>query len=412
MSTVKTMTDIKIIVTIFLSICWGIMVPVIVFANEQEESTWRRCQEAGKSELYEAYLKEYPNGIHTEEATKTLADKAYQAAREKDTIEAYESFLNHYGNEAALKRLHQLRYEKAVKSGILEDWEAFYDNYKRYTGWAEFEQMRENGFKEIERLLYERIVVAPTLELCKEYLNRYSGFGLHEYLNARKYHGRQDDLNRYNFGLHKQQVMIKMEPLLFDKAKSVNAIEFLEEYLANYPDGPNIKQVQELLDPPLFKKAQDDDRCSAYEDYIKKCPDGTNVQKAKDRIAWLKENKAIVEIDYPKVIERTGDRWSWTTKFKETGGKTGYNLSGWGFIYDSAGNRWGFAPFVTRVDRKEIQVPAGGTESDEWWCDDSKHKFCNGYALFTWQGEDAGGNYIEITEKVMLKHADCTGPKD
>ena len=64
---------------------------------------------------------------------------AYQTAREKDTIEAYESFLkvpyekDHYEHQAAEKRLRQLRYERAVRTGTLEDWKAFYDEYRYWS---------------------------------------------------------------------------------------------------------------------------------------------------------------------------------------------------------------------------------------------------------------------------------------
>ena len=358
---------------------------------------YQRAKEKDTVEAYEQYLKKYSRGKHAKEARKTLDSLAYQRAKEKDTVEAYEKFLkNRYGHEAAEKRLRQLRYERAVETGTLQDWLAFYDKYrhKRWKGdGKDVEQMKENASKEIERLLYDKIFASPSLETCKDYLKRYPK------------------------GPHKQQVIVKMEPYLYEYSLSKNSIDIYKEYLNTYPKGSQVDDVKKRLDPILFKKAQQDDWYSSYEEYIKECPYGINVQKARDRIVWLKANKAIVEVVYPKVLEQrtspysnvSSPFWGWDTVFKEKSGKVGFKVRGSGYIRDPQGRRWG--SYGGRISRGEIKVPAGGTGKDDYWCSSSDHVFCNGYALFTWTGEDAGGHPISIDVKVKLQHTGCPGPK-
>jgi hypothetical protein len=435
-----------------------------------EKAAWRRCQEAGNIELYEAYLSEYPNGTHAEEAKEVVNDHAYQAAREKDTIEAYESFLkDHYNHKAAENRLRQLKYERAVKTGTLEDWKAFYDKY-RYSSWAgdgkDIEQMRENAHKEIERLLYEKIAAGPTLELCRDYLNQYRN-GPHEQqvivkmepclfedaMRTNKAETYFEYLEKYPEGYrdlevkkrldtlvfktldvkedfssferylrlspkNKDVLMARMEPLLFDWAKRVNTVDSYYKYISGYPDGTHLKEVQAAMEPVLFKKAQDDDWYSSYEEYIKKCPDGNNVQKARDRIVWLKANKAVVEVNYPTELEETASPysnvsrpfWGWDTVFKEIGGKVGFRVGGSGYILDPKGERW-VSQWGNSISRSEVSVPAGGTGKDHYWFGSYDHELCNGYTIFMWTGEDAGGHPISVEIKVHCTHTGCPGPK-
>jgi hypothetical protein len=394
-----------------------------------EDAVWRNCRQNGKPGLYKQYLKEYPSGKHTKEAQETLDDLEYQGAKEKDTVEAYEQYLkeysirgkyakearktldslayqrakekdtveayeeflkNRYVHKAAEKRLRQLRYERAVETGDLEDWLTFYDKY-RYKRWEgdgkDIEQMNENASKEIERLLYDKIFASPSLETCKEYLKRYPK------------------------GPHEQQVIVKMEPCLYDYSLSKNSVDIYKEYLKTYPKGSHVDDVKKRLDPILFKKAQEDDWHSAYEEYLREFPDGMSAQKAKDRLSYLKSNETIAEIKYPKVLEQrkspygnvSSPFWGWDTVFRERGGKVGFKVRGSGYIEDPRGGRWD-------PTREEVKVPAGGSAKDDYWCSSPDHELCNGYAIFTWTGEDAGGHPIWLEERIKIQHTGCPGP--
>ena len=47
-------------------------------------------------------------------------------------------------------------------------------------------------------------------------------------------------------------------------------------------------------------------------------------------------------------------------------------------------------------------MPPGGTSKDYYWFGSCDHELCNGYAMFTWTGEDAGGHPINIEIKCIL----------
>ena len=135
-------------------------------------------------------------------------------------------------------------------------------------------------------------------------------------------------------------------------------------------------------------------------------------KRRKNGCLFLKSNKAVVEIDYPSVVEQrespytnvSSPFWSWKTVFREKSGKMGFKISGTGYIEDPKGGRWD-------PDREKITVPAGGTGEDDYWVSSPSHVLCNGHAFFTWTGEDAGGHAIRLQEKVKIQHTGCPGPK-
>jgi hypothetical protein len=115
---------------------------------------------------------------------------------------------------------------------------------------------------------------------------------------------------------------------------------------------------------------------------------------------WMKENPAVPVVEFSDELSRDyKDAWVLTILFKEIGGKVGYELSGSGGIIDADGNyyiEWG----LTSVRRGHVTVPASGeTESIYRLTGDI---FVDGYAVFTWEGEDEGGHPITIEERVHL----------
>jgi hypothetical protein len=148
-----------------------------------------------------------------------------------------------------------------------------------------------------------------------------------------------------------------------------------------------------------------------YQRCMKEFSNSAYVEKAKERIESLKAHKAVVVVDYPKAVEKSldGGRWSWDTVFKEVGGKSGYKVSDCGYILDPRGGRW-VSNGSNAICRSDIKVPAGGSGKDSYWCGDPSHDLCNGYAIFTWTGEDDAGNKIATEVRVHIKHKGCPGP--
>ena len=125
---------------------------------------------------------------------------------------------------------------------------------------------------------------------------------------------------------------------------------------------------------------------------------------------------AVVEVEYPKVVEQRKSPyenvgspfWSFSTVFKETAGNCSYTVEGYGHILDVRGKKW-VTDGRSSISRGELKVPAGSSSTDDYWCASQDHKFCNGYAIFTWSGKDEGDHRIEKTVRVHLKHTGCPG---
>jgi hypothetical protein len=348
-----------------------------------EQAFWRECRDSGTRKPCVRYLKEYPSGTHADEAGKVLEDLEYRAVLARGTVEALEAYVKaHPERKEAFKKLRELRFARAESTGALEDWEAYYQK-GRFSGWLYrrgFEGMDETANAEIERLLAERIGGDPSLDLYRDYVGRYPS------------------------GAHLDEVAEAMEPLLFDQAMSSDKPEPCLEYLERYPQDQRRNEIQDHLDPILFRKAQDEDTVAAYGEYLTKCKVCASSSKALERQAWLRDNPAGARISCPAEVEGNGS-WKWETVFTETSGKTGYRVSGSGCVNDPRGGsgQW--------TERGTVVVKAGGKDSREYSCSSGDHELCNGYALFTWSGEDAGGHLVTLEERVKLIHTGCPGPK-
>lgn len=115
---------------------------------------------------------------------------------------------------------------------------------------------------------------------------------------------------------------------------------------------------------------------------------------------WMKENPAIPVVEFSEELSRDyEDVWVLAAVFKEIGGKVGYELSGSGWIIDADGDRYGKWG-LSSVGRGSVTVPAGGEAESIYRL--TGDIFVDGYAVFTWEGEDEGGHPITIEERVHL----------
>ncbi|HNQ35965.1 MAG TPA: hypothetical protein PKN80_07880 [bacterium] len=168
--------------------------------------------------------------------------------------------------------------------------------------------------------------------------------------------------------------------------------------------------------PLRFREARETDWHSDYRAYLEQFPSGEHAAAARERLAWLAGRKAVPEIVVSAVVDADdgdvnapGPRWRWTTQLYERGGQIGYRVSGQGFILDPRGGLW-MGENDARIPRPRIRVEAGGSARDTYWISSRPHLLCNGVAIFTWEGEDAGGHPIRLEERIQLRHLNCPGP--
>jgi hypothetical protein len=138
---------------------------------------------------------------------------------------------------------------------------------------------------------------------------------------------------------------------------------------------------------------------------IARLPDGASLKAEVEHVrrelpAWFAQNPASPQLDYPTEVSRdaTG-QWVLTTRFRELAGMLAYTLHGSGWIIDAQGKKWGTYG-LSEILRGKVTVPAGGEAQDTYRLEGEA--FVNGYAVFTWEGEDEGGNPILLEERIHL----------
>ena len=427
-----------------------------------DDVLWKNAETKGSVEAFREYLIRVPAGIHRTHALARIRDLGFAELKRNPTIPKVQAFLKaNYKHKEAQRLLYQLLYDRALQTRKTSDWIRFFDQangrsyrYSRYKKKRDkaLLQMLANAQIEIERGLFEEILDTPTLVLCKEYKKRFPK-GLHSpqvdlrleealFQTALK-RAKPDDfvayLARYPRGFHNKEVRKNFGTYLkkevgdpkwltffhrylrfFSKSERKRILPALEPsmrawakkrkseldyklYIQQFGKNPNAGEIIDLLEPILFKKARKADWFTEYQSYLKLIPKGKRAEEIAGRLSFLRTHKAQVKLVSVKEVKSSGTRWSWTTRFKEVGGKVGFKLSGYGFIVDKMGKRWGTRSGYrgVRISRGTVRSGSGGTASDSYWCRGAT--FRGGKAVFTWTGTDAGGHRIAIVETVYLK---------
>lgn len=246
-----------------------------------------------------------------------------------------------------------------------------------------------NADVQVECLLASAIAKAPTLEMCRSYIERYPA------------------------GTNLLNIKQAMEPLLYQWSVRENSILAYEEYLRNFVQGANAADVLTRLDPLIFKQASAQDWYTDYEDYITRFPSGIHLEEAKNRLHYLRNTPGTFTIEFPPVVEGKTSPYvnvqspffgEWNTIIRETSGTLAFKARASGYIIDPKGDKWD-------PSRSIDKTPAGGAGKDDYWCSSPDHVLCNGYAVFEWIVEDAGGHTTTLQERVKLQHTGCPGPK-
>ena len=201
---------------------------------------------------------------------------------------------------------------------------------------------------------------------------------------------------------------------LREDKKYEEATEKFKIILSDYPDTSTDLQIKDKLAKVYCLWANQLREEENYEEAIKKYEiilseygetsiaaeiESALAETYNEFDVWKEETRAVPVIEFSNEVRRN-EKGSWVlvTTFKETGCKIGYALSGKGWIVDVEGNKYGTWGFI--INRGMAIVPAEGENVDEYRF--SGDTFIDGYAVFTWSGEDDNGHPIEIEEKVHL----------
>lgn len=307
--------------------------------ESNEEVAWRGCAAATTMAPCQAYVSAYPEGGHV---------------------------------AAAKEAMERLAWETCAKATVLKPCQAYLKDYPRGRHAKEAaERVQEAG--------WQVCATAISAEPCTTYLKEHPK------------------------GAHAQDAEEKVVEFQWQACLSSVTVEPCRAYLKAYPRGGHAKEAAkkiESAEEAEFQAAAKADTADAWLAFIKSATSAARIKEAKGRLKALKASPAI---EFPKEVQR-GQRagksdWRWTVTFREKSGKVGYRVSGAGQVRDKQGSEWG--PSGGPIWRGDVEVPAGGSGSDDFWL--SGDKFCGGHAEFTWSGKDASGHSIALKERVLLR---------
>ena len=367
---------------------------------------WESCNKEETIDCYTAYLAEFPDGSHSKDAL-------FFAGTKFSRLDLLESYLSKYSSDG---RTYSRRETPLI-----------FDQYKQV-------------LNEFARRALEELTASPSLPLCESYMQYMEDWTakskpkvnaiceplvFESLVQKDSVSAYREYLANFTTTPRKAEVDRLLEAAVFRDAKRIGTIQSLERYLKEFARGwcrpyPNdgggtcpydkqtggstyFQEALDLLEELWFKRIKPQDWCSEYKFYLRLFPRGRHAQQSRDAIARLEKLKAIVEIEHPKALTPTGSSWSWTTRFRETGGIAGVRLKKRGEIVDSDGREWARNAFTMYGD---ITVSAGGSDAEVETFERHGDRYCGGYARFRWTGDDAGCHPVKLSEVVRLN---CSG---
>jgi len=363
----------------------GLLSFVIVFCyncSTNDRSDFRKAIELNTANDIRLFTKKWPNSKYTPQANALLLEfenNAFLSAKKKGSIQSFLRYLNEW-----------------PEGRFIEQAKIYFDDiyFVKATGKQEIVFFRDylNIFptgkhaSEVNSMIDELMWAICQKEQSHDSFLRY--------------------LNSYPNGKYAKEAEFKC-------AQSSESVEELKKYIEMYRhvDSKKVNEIKKVLDEVIaYEKASTKDWYSAYQNYIKAFPNGKHVIKAKERLEWLRSNKAVVQLDYPKNIEQKESPyynvdspfWDLDIVFKELGGKIGYKLrEGTRYYYGGHGGTW----YSEGEDTIEVN-PGASKNYNTWWFD-KNHQLCNGTHEVVWFGVDAGGHPISIKVVVKSSHISC-----
>ncbi|MFC2159439.1 tetratricopeptide repeat protein [Actinomycetota bacterium] len=353
----------------------------------------------------------------------------------KEAIVAYELFLDNHGGGWALYESLTLKALVELKMGLAQD---LY-NLKDYEGSIEV----YNSIMELNILkIPVSEITEPLEEWEKTYLNTKSMIeDTHTEIAAIvpdiyvEWINELEKNKAFDTAIEKCHIALENSSFDFDRIwiedkiidlyngwalqlkenkKYEESIEKLKVILIEYSDTSGnlhsidrIAEIYSLWATQLREDEKYQEAINKYETILNEYPNIETIKEIELTLKetqneydnWKAETKALPVIEFNSELSRNEeDKWIVITIFKETGGKIGYTLKGEGWIVDVEGNEYGTYGAV--INRGEVAVSPGGEDDNDYWFEGDI--FVDGFAIFTWIGEDENGHSIEIEEKIYL----------
>ncbi len=153
------------------------------------------------------------------------------------------------------------RFRKAASKNTVEAYEAFINNPENKG------PLVDKSRKRIEQLLFDNACKEGSIQAFEKYLEIYPE------------------------GKHADEARMRVQNIQFFKARGENTIAAFEAFLKKYPSGENADSIKKLYEYSYFRRVSKEDRIEGYESYLKTFPQGQNARKSKSRLAALYQLK-------------------------------------------------------------------------------------------------------------------------
>jgi len=141
-----------------------------IISCRSPEKDFEKAKSENTIEVYEDFIKKYPESEFVEEAHKIVCDLAFNEAKAKNTIEAFENYINKYPEsdhiDEAKKMILDIAYNDALKENTIEVYENFIKKYPE----SEFV---EEVHKIVCDLAFNEAKAKNTIEAFENYINKY-----------------------------------------------------------------------------------------------------------------------------------------------------------------------------------------------------------------------------------------------
>jgi len=191
------------------------------------------------------------------------AGQAFKKAQEINTVDAYDSFLNNYGNSEFAQKAFLLKEKLFFQNSEKENTPESYNKYLKEYPNGKFV---EDAKVQMEKAYFEHAMQINTAESYKRYLKNFpNGKYVSEAINAK-------ELALYKYALGK------------------NNIDLYNNYLKEYPKGKFIEDVKKAKEKAWFKRAKLENTPESYDRYINEYKKGTYVNACIEL-----KNKTIIQ---------------------------------------------------------------------------------------------------------------------
>lgn len=301
-------------------------------ASQKERATMKRnhlaflnARQQNTLEAYEQFINTYTDAKDREEAITIRDQIAFNVARATGTIEGYEYFLQNYALAKevpfATKSRDSLAFVQVVREGTVEAYETFLSRYPKA---FEFSQ----AVKSRDSIAYAKTEKEGRIEAYEMFISRYpNATQIPRAIKARDYLAyakaqKADDIPAYEHFLKQYpnasqtpQAKERLYKLAFDVAQERNTPAAFREYLAKYPESPYAEQVNAKVEASKQDSLTQhylyytrEGNWTDYRYYISNYPNNTNqVAMAKQQICRLGQKTHNLELLDYAVRNLSGD---------------------------------------------------------------------------------------------------------